>query len=240
MDEALKKHVESLLKEAGHNPTSASREAGLNVHFVRQWLSGRVRSPGADQLRRVAEVLGVTLDELTKTATPRGTSDVRWSEFETEPPARRAPSGGPILPARYIVQAGVWAEVDEQRQAGLLGPPVAADARYPKSAQWLELVRGDSIDKVYPDGAWIHVVDAVAIGYAPSSDDFVVVERKRHQGGLIERTVKQVAKKRGRIELWPRSNNPKWKEPIALSTTEDDTIVEIAALVIGGYLPARR
>lgn len=164
-----------------------------------------------------------------------------------KPPAtdapRRAPvSAAPTLPVRYVVQAGAWLEVDNVGQDRIAGPPVSADPAFPRDAQWLELVRGDSADLFYPEGIYVHVVDAVAIGYAPRQDDFVVVERRRHQGGLIERSLKQIAIAGRRIELWPRSRNPKWKAPLDLKPEKraDDDVVEISALVIGGYLPARR
>lgn len=225
--EALKAHVERLIVAAGHNPTSIAVAAGLNPHYVRQWLSGRVRNPGTRRLQRIADIVGVTIDELT---TPSDAVPPRT------PLHTRA-----VLPVRYIVQAGAWHEVDDMAQERLKSPPVGADPSYPPEWQWLELVRGDSMDMFYPEGSWVHVVDAVALGYAPRHEDFVTVERRRQQGGLIERSLKQIAKKGRKVELWPRSRNPKWSAALELGDTrDDDTVVEIAALVIGGYLPARR
>lgn len=149
-------------------------------------------------------------------------------------------SSGPALPVRFVVQAGAWIEVDEQAQERIASPPVAADPNYPRDAQWLELVRGDSADLFYPEGSFVHAVDVEAIGYRPRSDDFVIIERVREQGGLIERSLKQVVLKRRLIELWPRSRNPKWSAPLEFGANGEEDQVRIAALVIGGYLPARR
>lgn len=242
---ALKAHVERLIAAANTTPTRLAIDADLNPHYVNQWLNGRVRSPGTEKLGRIAAALGVSLEELT---TPSGETDAEGRQFLPEDLARkvllrdrRDVGSAPVLPVRYIVQAGAWIEVDDMAQERIASPPVSADPAFPRDVQWLELVRGDSADIFYPEGVFVHVVDAIAIGYAPRHEDFVVVERKRQQGGLVERSLKQIEKRGRRVQLWPRSRNPKWKTPLDLAdTTDDDTIVEIAALVLGGYLPARR
>lgn len=242
---ALKEHVERLIAAANTTPTRLAIDAKLNPHYVNQWLNGRVRSPGTEKLGRIAAALGVSLDELM---TPVGETDAEGRQFVPEDLARkillrdrRDVGTAPVLPVRFVVQAGAWIEVDDMAQERIASPPVSADPSFPRDMQWLELVRGDSADLFYPEGVFVHVVDAIAIGYAPRHDDFVVIERKRQQGGLVERSLKQIEKRGRRVQLWPRSRNPKWKTPLDLSeTTEDDTVVEIAALVIGGYLPARR
>ncbi|MBX9747914.1 MAG: helix-turn-helix domain-containing protein [Hyphomonadaceae bacterium] len=243
VDKLLKAHVEALLGRAGTNPTRASREAGLNPHFLRQWLSGRVRSPGAKQLQAVAAVLGVSLDELT---TPPGQAlDPSTYAGEPSQPLRivaPASTRAPPLIVRHMVQAGAWLEQDADTQIVRRGPPVTADPRV-GGEQWLELVEGDSIDKIAPPGAFLHVVGAASVGYAPRQGDVVVVERVRAQGGLRERSVKVIEQRRGgRLELWPASNNPRWSEPLRLTPESPpdadlDTEVAIVARVIGVYLP---
>lgn len=241
-NDALRQHVERLLAAAGTTATRVSLEAGLNPHYVSQWLNGRVRSPTTEKLGRIAAALSVSLEELT---TPIGETTAAGEMLVPEGLARKVrlpilPTGRP-LPVRYAVQAGAWIEVDGMAQARITSPPVTADPRFPLEMQWLEIVRGDSADLYFPEGAFVHVADAIAIGYAPRDEDFVVVERKREQGGLIERSLKQIVKKGRRLELWPRSRNPKWNAPLKLDeSTDDETTVEIAALVLGGYLPARR
>lgn len=242
VDDALKSHVLNLLEVAGYNPTSVATAAGLNPHYVRQWLSGRVRSPGTKNLGAIAAVLGVTIDELTTPVLSEDGAPLLPEALASRLLKQQLPiRAGEPLPVRYTVQAGAWLEVDAMAQARVKSPPVTADPNYPASAQWLEAVRGDSVDMFYPEGSFVHVVDTIAIGYAPRDADFVAVERRRHQGGLVERSLKQIAKKGRRIELWPRSRNPKWREPLNLHDGSDfETVVEITALVIGGYLPARR
>lgn len=142
-----------------------------------------------------------------------------------------------FLPVRYRVQAGHWIEVDFAEQ-DYPSPPraVRPDPQFGDWPQWLEVVVGDSVDREIPPGHFAHVVDAIEMGYAPQADDFVVVERRRDQGRLRERSIKQVAMNAdGEIELWPRSHNPAWDKPLQLAAPGDGVEVEVVGLVIGAY-----
>lgn len=220
--------------------------------LVRHILKGRQASTQGVKLLRLAKALESSVDYLhgesddigdppdVELLSERGDAKPRKSR-QHHVPGRLLVASGASLHVRHVVQAGAWLEVDESARERIVAPPVSADPAYPAEAQWLELVRGDSVDLFYPEGAFVHVVGAVEIGYAPRDEDFVVVERAREQGGLIERSIKQVEKRGRKIELWPRSRNPKWQQPLNLSDGGDDsTVVEIAALVLGAYLPARR
>jgi len=142
-----------------------------------------------------------------------------------------------FLPVRYRVQAGHWIEVDYAEQDFPTTPrAVRPDPQYGDWPQWLELVSGDSVNKEIPEGGFAHVVDAIEMGYAPQDGDFVVVERRRDQGRLRERSVKQVEiRADGTVELWPRSYNPSWDRPLQIDYPEEGVEVEIVGLVIGAY-----
>lgn len=167
----------------------------------------------------------------------------------TTPPQLTNGSGGAsatrtvqptFLPVRYKAQAGQWFEVDELAQTYAAQYPVAPDPRYASFPQWLEEVVGDSVDLKIPEGGFAHVVDAIQLGYAPRDGDYVVVERKRAGGQLRERTIKQVAIDAGRVQLWPRSTNPRWQSPLDLTAGAapgEDIEVAVVGLVIGAYSP---
>lgn len=142
-----------------------------------------------------------------------------------------------FLPVRYSVQAGLWFEMDAEIPPEQTSLAVLPDARFDRFPQWLEKVVGDSIDLKIAPGSYAHVVDAIELGYAPRDGDWVVVERRRSQGGVRERTIKQVETRNGYVELWPRSRNPKWSEPVSFTAggKDGDIEVEIVGLVIGSY-----
>jgi len=163
---------------------------------------------------------------------------------EAPPPVvkDRPPRLEPLyLPVRYRVQAGHWIEVDVAEQDYVAAPhAVAPDPAYESWPQWLELVVGDSVDLEIRPGSYAHVVDAVEMGYAPVDGDFVVVERRRSEGRLRERSIKQIRLTGRRVELWPRSSNPAWDKPLDLTHPEEGVEVEIVGLVIGAYRGLRQ
>lgn len=151
--------------------------------------------------------------------------------------------GAEFLPIRYDVGAGNWQEVADSQVFLGIGT-VAPDPAYSGFAQWLERVTGDSMDREYRQGELVHVVDALALGYAPQHGDHVILVRRRNDGAEMERTIKEVVRTpEGRLEFWPRSNNPRWSTPISMigGLASDEAVeVEVAALVIGSYRPRRR
>lgn len=144
-----------------------------------------------------------------------------------------------LLPIRYEVGAGIWRSVDDTHASYGEGR-VLADPAFAGFEQWMERVVTDSMDKEYPVGSLLHVVDSIGIGYAPRTGDHVIVER-RQDGGLRERTVKEVSVTRRGLELVARSNNPRWDGPIAIVDGHDEAHceVEIVGLVLGSYRSRR-
>lgn len=146
------------------------------------------------------------------------------------------------MPIRGVVRAGAWLEIDPQDDPIPETYPAAPDPRFPRNAQWLSRVRGDSMNALTRrgqpagilDGDLVHVVDAIAIDYRFKDGDVVEVERIRFDGSEREITLKQVAvSPDGEITLWPRSTNPKWADPIPYREgSEDDIEVRVRAKVI--------
>lgn len=158
--------------------------------------------------------------------------------------ANHSPIANPhFLTVRYRAGAGIWHEVgDVQAFEGVY--PVTADPAYAGYSQWLERVEGDSMDREYPDGCFVHVVSTADIAYSPRPGDHVVLVRYRNDGQEVERTIKEVVRNGRKFEFWPRSTNPRWQEPVVLNGGQSDQIadlhrVEIAGLVLGSYRPRR-
>ena len=142
------------------------------------------------------------------------------------------------MPVRYRVQAGSWEDVETLDQTGLDArygySPLTSNPKYPKEAQWAELVVGDSVNKIYPDGSWLHVVDYEVAGIKLRAGMLVVVERRKpHQ---VQRTVKELHGRPGAWRLVGVSTDKRWNSPLELSCHDPDhEIVEIVGVVIGGY-----
>lgn len=213
------------LSQLGLNPHAAAIQAELAPDAVRNILSGKSRNPRGDTLTKIARVLqcdpGYLLGVLDS---PKPISDA-WHGTEKR------------LPIRGQVAAGAWLATDDIAQEEPVLAPALIDGDAP---QWLERVNGDSMDRLIPPGALIHVLDAIALGYVPRHGDLVVVVRRRAQGAFLERSLKQIAiNGAGAVELWPRSHNPRWStplSPIAGAEGNDDVVVEIAGKVVRAYL----
>lgn len=143
------------------------------------------------------------------------------------------------LPTRYHVQAGVWLEIDDAidsvYEAETLGlSSIAASPRFKFEDQWVEKIVGDSVDKIFPDGSFIHVVCLIGSGIELKSGTLVVVQRT--DGQKRERTVKRAIKDDEGFKLVGESNNPRWNKPFSV-TDADHVTIEIVGVVIGGYTP---
>lgn len=122
------------------------------------------------------------------------------------------------------IQAGVW------QDTGLFTPQappeyimIAPDERYPGIRRWAFRVRGDSMDKIYPDGTIIIAVSFFDLCRQPKTGDKVIAIRKER--GLEEATLKEIEiLADGSVALWPRSTNPKFSQAIIINNSIDDNM----------------
>lgn len=121
-----------------------------------------------------------------------------------------------LLPIRNRVQAGAWLAIDELAQEEPRPSSTIRDPRFPHADQWLSEVVGDSMNVLnILDGDLVHLVDFIGSGRYPTTGDIVEVERIRFQGAEREVTLKQVeVTGRETMLLWPRSTNPRWRDPV--------------------------
>lgn len=218
--------IEERLVATGKTAEGASKDAGLGREFIRTLKRRPETVPRADNLMALAQSLHTNIEYLLHaTDDPTPIEEMRAVE-------RRK------LPIRFNVAAGPFLEADYFQQEPLGWAAVEPDPRFP-FPQWLERVSGDSFDRKIPDGALVLVVDTKAMGYNPRNGDVVIATRIRNQGALMERTLKQIElTPTGEVELWPRSHNPRWSEPLTLTHRDQDVTVEISALVLRAHLEA--
>lgn len=138
----------------------------------------------------------------------------------------------PLIPFRGVAAAGVWMEHDDLAQEA---PTLPSLPGYPPSIQFAVRVAGPSMDrKGINHGDYLLCVNYFDARGELTSGDVVIVERRR--GGTVERTCKELVVLNGRFELWPRSSDPRFQDPIVVPDrrspiAEDGTEVEVIGLV---------
>lgn len=134
-----------------------------------------------------------------------------------------------MLPVMARIQAGAWLAVDDFDQ-GQEQPMMSAalDPRYPHAPQYLREVQGDSMNArgIFP-GDFAHIADFAESGANINTGMVVEVTRTRDGGALREITLKEAeVVPGGAVILWPRSTNPRWKDPVPLDP-DDGSEVEV-------------
>jgi SOS-response transcriptional repressor LexA len=211
--------LRQLIQERGTTARALSRAVGSNDTLVRDILSGKSKNARGDTMAKIAEHLGVAVGELMSgVETPDAVGGEKLAEL---------PLVGPV-------QAGAWLALDDSGQDEPQMIAVALDRRYPQARQWLREVRGDSMNarNIYP-GDLAHIVEIVGSGVNLNSGMIVEVTRARDDGSLREITLKEVEVTDDGLVLWPRSNNPRWKDPVRLDDDSgSDLQVEVTGLLI--------
>lgn len=181
--------------------------------------------PGRDTLIALADYYGVSMDAILS----------------------NSPTIAPIhttqIEVRGDVQAGVWREAIEWPQADWYAITVPLDVAFAGLHRYGLLVKGDSMDKVFPDGSIAVVINLVDLGRMPKTGEIAVVVQRSKTSNEFEATVKAVqVLDSGEIILWPQSTNPDFATPIRIKPGECDhdagmPDVFIQALVVASYRP---
>jgi hypothetical protein len=216
----IREWMKRVMRETGLSEPEWAKRAGVHKSTIYRAIKDDYEFVTSTRtLAKLARAAGVTLP----TVDPRQT---------LEQPR--------FLGVRYEVGAGLWRMVDDVNQVDFGTPsPVLPDPAYDQFPQWLERVVGDSMNLEYREGELLHVIDTIALGYAPRAGDHVIVQRTRDQGGTIERTVKEVAFGPHGLMLCARSSNPRWaNHPIVVTAgghDQENCLVEIVGWVLGSY-----
>ncbi|RVT99074.1 helix-turn-helix transcriptional regulator [Rhodovarius crocodyli] len=204
----LLKRIDARLKELKLSDRKASLKAEAGVDFVRD-IRRRGHSPNAAKLARLARVLGVTpafLLEANEAAVPQPMLQPRFAMRQIQ--------------VKGEVQAGIWREALEWPTSEWSGITVPMDNDFPGVEKFGLLVRGESMNKLYPDGTIVVVVRFADIGRPPHPGERVVVLRRQPGGSAFEATLKEYERDtRGRHLLWPRSTEPEFQTPFILEAS---------------------
>jgi transcriptional regulator with XRE-family HTH domain len=235
--EALGNALKRLRRRAELTQEEAAGRAGVVVQSWRRYEWGQ-RDLSLAKAARLAEALGFTEADLLRER------DFNMGRADRPAPrlGMQLPHGGTstVLIIRDRVQAGAWLMAEDLDQGEPRTYPAVSDPRYPLASQWLSEVVGDSVNELRIfSGDLVHCVSVADIGYAPKSGDVVEVERLRFGGAERELTLKQVEVTPDGVLLWPRSTNPRWREPLSLTEGVGEG-EEIEVLIRGVVLAAIR
>ncbi len=173
--------------------------------------------------------------ELADNLVMMSASDHRRMDMTTEVAAAQPVGTVPILGE---VAAGIWMESSLFESENQENSHIPFDPRFPIESQFILKVRGESMNLVAPNGDFILCVDYFKAMITPKVNDLVLVERSKDGGMTIERTAKELVRKNGRVELMPKSSDPRFQEPICYRDGDPEaTEVQIRAKIIMSYRP---
>lgn len=248
----LAERILGRLRALGLTANDASLRAGLSRYAIKNILRGTSVNARSDTLVKLAEVLQCDVrwlsgvpgapepdDHAQRTSVNNNQRNQANMTAQTGPGGLPRSGSPAYLPVRFRVGGGLWVEMFDSQVVESYAP-VAPSPAFAGHPQWMEEVVGDSVDLKFAPGVLVHVVDAASIGYAPTHGHWVILQRTRDGGHLVERSVKQVEiTPEGEIQFWPRSHNvARWNRPITLAEPGDRTEeVAVVGLVLGSYDP---
>lgn len=185
---------------------------GLSGSAVSMMVNGS-RKPSYESLLSICNVLGTTPNYLL------------YGEQDAQ-----------TIPVIGYVQAGLWQEARQWEVSDFKPIYMPTDERFWGRRIYALQVRGNSMNKLYPEGSCVICVSAEdytnIVGEIESGKK-VVVHRKNPMDGTIEATVKEYVKNEFGTFLMPHSTDPSFT-PIR---TDDGSAgeVKITGVVIGSF-----
>lgn len=120
------------------------------------------------------------------------------------------------------VQAGHWLEAAEWPQEEWMPVMVPVDPEFSRFSRFGVVVRGPSMNEIYPDGTALICVKMYDLGRDPIPGERVIVHRMNGHG-LVEATVKEYHEENGKRLLRPRSTHPDFQEAIEMPSGDGDS-----------------
>lgn len=207
------------LKKGYTTATDAAKAFGWNEHTYKSHENG-VRGIRPDAARKYASAYGSTAAYIMGMAgnglEPKTVSNVI------------------NVPVIARVSAGTFRYDEPIEFEGVLVPAVPRADLVP-SSQYSVIIDGPSVNKRIADGAFAICVPLS--NYPGGAQHGQLVHVVRERSGLHENTIKELRFTPEGSILMPVSTDPRYQEPVQLSTGDDDEIVRIQGIVIGAYTP---
>ena len=214
----LARKIRALRRQRGLTQKEFADQLGTDQSSVSRWESGSM--PGFEHLVALAQMAGEEFNDFAF-----GGQDV-YSHYRED------------VPVIGAVQAGQWVESIEWPADERFMISVPPDPRYPSLKRQGFLVRGTSINRVFPEGTILLCISSILAQRDPSPGEYVVVQ-KRGRDGLIEVTVKEFQlDDLGAPWLWPRSTDPAHQQPVQLPAPaegDENDDIHIGGIVVASY-----
>ncbi|KXU99259.1 hypothetical protein AD929_15820 [Gluconobacter potus] len=216
-----------ILNEKGISMRAASLGAGLSESAAKHVIYGSSQSPRLTTISQIAAYLDIPTSEITGSDAQQKNAAVPIHTTQIE--------------VRGDVQAGVWREAIEWPQADWYAITVPIDTAYQGFHRYGLKVCGQSMNKVFPEGSVVVVINFGDLGRLPKTGDFVVAVQRCSKTDQFEATVKAVQiRDDGTVILWPQSWDPAFQTPVVLPPQDGHDHagvpdVAIQALVVGSY-----
>lgn len=204
-----------LRTECGLSRETASERFGTSVQNWGKYERGEATTLfNPDVQRRLTHALGADVEALHMHRA-RLAGDAAPRPRSAEVYDFRSLRGGEPAPMviRHRLMAA-WVLDDEGAVFGHFH--LGRDPRYPDADQWLAELQDDSAEDLgIRRGDLAQLVAAADISYWPRNGDVVEVERRRADDER-ELTLRQVEVTADQVLLWPRSPNPRLRDPLVL------------------------
>lgn len=203
----LQKRIRQRLGDKGLSARAASLDAGLSEDAIRAILEGRSKSPRMSTLEKLAIALDCSVTFLT------GQDD--YVGVEPFPALLHRSNAARVM---YEIAAERWLSNIEQLEGPeeyWISTPRNQMFANSDHENWIEIVRGNSANRIAPDGAMVHVINCKGPLFGDQrapvyrDGDIVVVERIR-VGGDKERTLRQIEIRGDEYLLWGRSYDERY------------------------------
>lgn len=224
--EARAKRLVEARKNAGY--TSASKAAqrfNWNENSYKAHESGR-NGFGIADAKRYAFAFGVRPSWLQ---TGEGEGPVK-----RDTPEGLSFSSAPIgmIPVTGRVAANTWLSVDDMDFSYNDIEYVPSAGGHPVEWQFALIVEGNCLNKIAQNGERLVCLNIIAAQIEIESGDLVIVERRRYDGQMVERTAKRVRLAADGFELWPESTDPAHQEPIRLYRMPEGEEIQVIGKVL--------
>ena len=214
--ESLATFIEARCKELKISRRKASIEAVGSPDFIRHMKTAK-NAPRTDKLFALARVLSLEPELLFQHV-----DDGKGSFFGDAVPYR--PDNLEHIPVVGAVQAGVFSEAFEWEVSRRYSIQIPINDGYPIGLRRYALeVKGESMNRVFPNGSLVSVIDFDGLGRSPETGDYVVVMRRDSHGPGFEATIKALQiLGDGSVCLWPQSTSPNFQQPFIIPAPDCD------------------